>query len=50
LVQQQSAYQPHDGLIVRKDADDVGAALDLAVQRLSGGQVTIVMLPAAPGA
>ena len=32
LLEEQSADEPDDGVVVRKDTDDFGAPLDLAVE------------------
>ena len=32
LFQEQRADEPHDGLVVGEDANDIGAALDLAIE------------------
>jgi hypothetical protein len=34
LFEQERADEPRDGLLVREDADDIGAPLDLAVETL----------------
>ena len=36
LLQQDSAHQPDDGGFVGKDADHIGAPLDLAIETLDG--------------
>jgi hypothetical protein len=36
LLEQECADEPDDGIVVGKDADDIGAALDLAVETFDG--------------
>ena len=34
MLHENGADEPHDGFLIREDADDVGSALDLLIQPL----------------
>ena len=44
LFEQQRADETHDGVFVGEDADDVGAPLDLALERVDGVDFRLVIL------
>src|SRR5262252_7837923 len=44
LFEQQRADETHDGVFVWEDADDVGAPLDLALERVDGVDFRLVIL------
>jgi hypothetical protein len=37
VLHENGADEPHDGFLIREDADDVGSALDLLIQSLQQG-------------